>query len=76
MYVCIIYSLHINYARSRCKRITKVADFNNSLVLLSYLLITGSRRYDARMSEDRFKLVNGISEERKFCVLVKTDTAF
>ena len=26
------------------------------------------------MSEDRFILVNGISEERKFCVLLKTAT--
>ena len=28
------------------------------------------------MSEDRFILVNGISEERKFCVLLKTATSF
>ena len=39
-----------------------------SLGLLSYLLVTGCQRYDAGMSEDRFILVNGISEERKFCV--------
>ena len=67
----------MNYARSsRCERITKVADFNNSLWLFSYLLVTGCRRYDAGLSEDRFKFNNGILEERKFCVLVKTATAF
>ena len=47
-----------------------------SLGLLSYLLVTGCRRYDAGMSEDRFILVNGISEEMKFCVLLKTATSF
>ena len=50
--------------------------FKISLGLLSYLLVTGCRRYDAGMSEDRFMLVNGISEERKFCVLLKTATSF
>ena len=50
--------------------------FEISLGLLSYLLVTGCRRYDAGMSEDRFILVNGISEERKFCVLLKTATSF
>ena len=28
------------------------------------------------MSEDRFILVNGISEERKFCVVLKMATSF
>ena len=28
------------------------------------------------MSEDRFILFNGISAERKFCVLLKTATSF
>ena len=32
--------------------------------------------YDAGMSEDRFKYVNRISEERKFCVLVKSATVY
>ena len=50
--------------------------FKISLGLLSYSLVTGCRRYDAGMSEDRFILVNGISEERKFCVLLKTATSF
>ena len=50
--------------------------FKISLGLLSNLLVTGCRRYDAGMSEDRFILVNGISEERKFCVLLKTATSF
>ena len=58
-----------------CK-ITKVADFNKTLGLLSYLLVTGCRRSDAGMSEDIFKFINGISEERNFFVLVKTATAF
>ena len=49
--------------------------FKIYLGLLSYLLVTGCRRYDAGMSEDRFILVNGIPEERKFCVL-KTATSF
>ena len=53
-----------------------MADFNNSLGLLSYLLVTECRRYDVGISEDRFKFVNGISEEGKFCILVKTATAF
>ena len=53
-----------------------MADFANSLRLLSNLLVTGCQRYDAGMSEDRFKFVNGISQERKFCVLVKTAIAF
>ena len=38
-------------------------DFNNALGLLSDLLVTGCRKYDAGMSEDRFKFVNEISEE-------------
>ena len=45
-------------------------------MLLSYLLVTGCRKYDAGMSEDRFILVNGMSEERKFYVLLKTATSF
>ena len=60
---------------SRCEKITKVADFLDFLGLLSYLLVTGCRRHDAGMSEDRFILVNVISEERKFCVLLKTATS-
>ena len=53
-----------------------MADFNNSLWLLSNLLVTVCRRYDAGMSENRFKFVNRISEEKKFYVLVETATAF
>ena len=53
-----------------------MADFNNSLGLLSNLLVTGCLRYDAGTSEDRFKFVNEIAEESKFCVLVKTAIAF
>ena len=42
------------------------------------VIFIGNRmwRYDAGMSEDRFILVIGISEERKFCVLLKTATSF
>ena len=53
-----------------------MADFLDFLGLLSYLLLTGCRRYDAGISEDIFILVNGISEERKFCVLLKTAISF
>ena len=53
-----------------------MAEFNNSLGLLSYLLVTACQKHDAGMSEDIFKFVKGISEERKLCVLVKTATAF
>ena len=58
------------------KKLLKWQIFFISLGLLSYLLVTGCRRYDAGMSEDRFILVNGISEERKFYVLFKTPTSF
>ena len=58
------------------KKLLKWQIFEISLGLLSHLLVTGCRRYDAGMSEDRFILVNGISEERKFCVLLKTATSF
>ena len=58
------------------KTLLKWQIFYISLGLLSYLLVTGRRRYDAGMSGDRFILVNGISEERKFCVLLKTATSF
>ena len=55
-----------------------MADFLDffRVVVIQYLLVTGCRRYDAGMSEDRFILVNGISEERKFCVLLKTAISF
>ena len=58
------------------KKLLKWQIFEISLGLLSHLLVTGCRRYDAGMSEDRFILVNGISEERKFCVLLKTAKSF
>ena len=58
------------------KKLLKWQFFFISLGLLSYLLVTGCRRYDAGMSEDRFILINGISEERKFFVLLKTATYF
>ena len=58
------------------KKLLKWQIFFISLGLLSYLLVTGCRRYDAGMSEDRFILINGISEERIFFVLLKTATYF
>ena len=58
------------------KKLLKWHIFLISLGLLSYVLVTGCRRYDAGMSEDRFILVNGMSEKRKFCVLLKTATSF
>ena len=58
------------------KNLLKWQIFFISLGLLSYLLVTGCRRYDAGMSEDRFILINGISEERNFFILLKTPTHF
>ena len=56
-----------------------MADFLDFLDFFRVVVIfigKGCRRYDAGMSEDRYILVNGISEERKFCVLLETATSF
>ena len=57
------------------KKISKVADFLDFFRVV-VIFIGGCRRYDTGMSEDIFILVNGISEEKKFCFLLKTTTSF